>query len=181
MGAFCPRQGSLFVSILRSTRRATRQTSRCEATSKHRGRQRQHYNVALADAAITTWEAKYTYDLWRPVTAINLGDLDGNPLTVADPSWRPLIVTTPFPEYTPGHSTFSGAAAAILTAKFGENYAFTTGTSSTDPAVAGVTRDFSSFTEAAEEAGRSRIYGGIHTGSLIEHVSALSKFGSRLT
>jgi hypothetical protein len=96
------------------------------------------------------------------VTAINLGDLDGNPLTVADPSWRPLIVTPPFPEYTSGHSTFSGAAAAILTAEFGDNYAFTTGTSSIDPAIAGVTRGFSSFTEAAEEAGRSRIYGGIH-------------------
>jgi PAP2 superfamily len=119
-------------------------------------------NVALADAAITCWEAKYTYDLWRPVTAINLGDLDGNPLTVADPSWRPLIVTPPFPEYTSGHSTFSGAAATILTAEFGDNYAFTTGTSSTDPAIADVTRSFSSFTEAAEEAGRSRIYGGIH-------------------
>ena len=119
-------------------------------------------NVALADAAITCWEAKYTYDLWRPVTAINLGDLDGNPLTVADPNWRPLIVTPPFPEYTSGHSTFSGAAAAILTAEFGDNYAFTTGTSSTDPAIAGVTRSFSSFTEAAEESGRSRIYGGIH-------------------
>ena len=69
-------------------------------------------NVALADAAITCWEAKYNYDLWRPVTAINLGDLDGNPLTVADPSWRPRIVTPPFPEYTSGHSTCSGAAAA---------------------------------------------------------------------
>jgi len=119
-------------------------------------------NVALADAAITCWEAKYTYDLWRPVTAIDLGDLDGNPLTVADPSWRPLIATPPFPEYTSGHSTFSGAAGTILTAEFGDNYAFTTGTSSTDPAIAGVTRSFSSFTEAAEEAGRSRIYGGIH-------------------
>jgi hypothetical protein len=119
-------------------------------------------NIALADAAITGWEAKYTYDLWRPVTAINLGDLDGNPLTVADPSWRPLIVTPPFPEYPSGHSTFSGAAAAILTAEFGDNYAFATGTSSTDPAIAVVTRSFSSFTEAAEEAGRSRIYGGIH-------------------
>ena len=90
------------------------------------------------------------------MTAINLGDLDGNPLTVADPSWRPLIVTPPFPEYTSGHSTFSGAAAAILTAEFGDNYAFTTGTSSTNPAIAGVTRSFSSFTDAAEEAGRSR-------------------------
>ena len=119
-------------------------------------------NVALADAAITCWEAKYTYDLWRPVTAINLGDLDGNPLTVADPSWRSLIATPPFPEYPSGHSTFSPAAAAILTAEFGDNYGFTTGTSSPDPTIAGVTRSFSSFTEAAEEAGRSRIYGGIH-------------------
>ena len=96
------------------------------------------------------------------MTAINLGDLDGNPLTVADPSWRSLIATPPFPEYASGHSTFSGTAAAILAAEFGDGYAFTTGTSSTDPAIAGVTRSFSSFTEAAEEAGRSRIYGGIH-------------------
>ncbi len=117
-------------------------------------------NVALADAAITCWEAKYTFDYWRPVTAIRLGDSDGNDATIGDAGWKPLIATPPFPEYTSGHSTFSGAAATILTAEFGEGYAFTTGT--TDPALAGVTRSFASFWDAAREAGQSRIYGGIH-------------------
>ena len=119
-------------------------------------------NVAMADAAITCWEAKYTFDYWRPVTAIRLGDSDGNAMTTGDATWTPLIVTPPFPEYTSGHSTFSGAAATILTAEFGASYGFTTGTTSTDPRLAGVTRSFGSFWDAAREAGQSRIYGGIH-------------------
>jgi membrane-associated phospholipid phosphatase len=119
-------------------------------------------NMAMADAAIVCWNAKFTYDFWRPVTAIQLGDTDGNAATVADPNWTPLIATPPFPEYTSGHSTFSGAAATILTAEFGSSYSFTTGTPSTDPSIAGVTRSFSSFWAAANEAGESRILGGIH-------------------
>lgn len=115
-------------------------------------------NVALADAAIVAWDAKYFYDLWRPVTAIHHADNDGNALTTGDPTWDPLLNTPPFSEYVSGHSTFSGAADAILTSFFGNNISFVdTG----DPSV-GITRSFDNFTQAADEAGMSRIYGGIH-------------------
>ncbi len=115
-------------------------------------------NAALGDAAIVSWNTKYTYDLWRPATAIQNADLDGNDLTTPDTEWSSLLITPPFPEYTSGHSTFSAAAAEILTAYFGDNQAFST----TSVGLPGVTRNFTSFRQAAEEAGRSRILGGIH-------------------
>ncbi len=115
-------------------------------------------NITLADAAIVAWNAKYAADFWRPITAIQNGGTDGNDLTVADSTWQPFLVTPAFPEYVSGHSTFSVAAATVMTALFGPNYAFTT----TSEGLAGVTRSFPSFDAAAAEAGRSRIYGGIH-------------------
>jgi hypothetical protein len=116
-------------------------------------------NVALADAAIACWECKYRFDVWRPVTAIRNADQLKNPALVADPDWTPLLVTPPFPAYTSGHSSFSGAAAAAL-AEFLETdrVRFTT----TSDGLPGVTRSFTRFSEAANEAGMSRIYGGIH-------------------
>jgi hypothetical protein len=106
-------------------------------------------NVAMADAAMICWECKYRCDLWRPVSAIR----------AADPTWTPLLPTPPFPAYTSGHSSFSGAAAEALTAYFKtDEVEF----SSTADDLPGVTRSFKSFTAAAEEAGISRIYGGIH-------------------
>ncbi len=116
-------------------------------------------NIATADAAICSWDAKYAYDFWRPITAIRNADLDGNAATEADPTWTPLLVTPPFPEYTSGHSTFSGAAATVLADYFGtDEIAFTT----TSEDLPGVSRSFPSFSSAADEAGLSRIYGGIH-------------------
>ncbi|MDT7833571.1 Ig-like domain-containing protein, partial [Aquabacterium sp. OR-4] len=115
-------------------------------------------NVALADAAIACWDAKYFYGAWRPETAIHDAELDNNAATTDDDNWRSLLITPPHPDYVSGHSTFSAAAAAVLGNAFGDNTAFST-TSATLP---GVTRSFSSFTQAAEEAGRSRVYGGIH-------------------
>lgn len=115
-------------------------------------------NIAMADAGIASWEAKYSYGLWRPITAIREADLDGNPTTEADPSWIPLLATPPFPSYTSGHSTFSGAAAEVLSFIFGDDTSFTTDTDD----LPGVVRPFTSFVQAAEEAGRSRVYGGIH-------------------
>lgn len=114
-------------------------------------------NLGLADAAISCWEAKYTYELWRPISGIQLGDQDGNAGTTADPRWTPLLGTPSFPAYTSGHSTFSAAAATILGQAFGDATAFT------DPGEAGTApRSFASFSQAAAEAGMSRIYGGIH-------------------
>jgi membrane-associated phospholipid phosphatase len=116
-------------------------------------------NVALADAAIAAWDAKYTYNFWRPVTAIRLGNTDGNPATAPDPAWISLIVTPPFPDYTSGHSTFSGAAAEVLSLFYGTpRVPFST----TSDALPNVVRDFRGFLQAAREAALSRMYGGIH-------------------
>lgn len=115
-------------------------------------------DIALADAAILAWKAKFETDFWRPFTAIHNADLDGNDLTTADANWQPLLITPNFPEYVSGHSTFSGAAAAVLTSVFGANYSFTT----TSSGLLNVNRTFASFDAAATEAGRSRIFGGIH-------------------
>jgi membrane-associated phospholipid phosphatase len=115
-------------------------------------------NIAEADAQIACWDAKYTYNLWRPVTAIRAADTDGNPGTEPDATWTPLLVTPNFPSYTSAHSTLSGAGAEVLAALFGDSYHFTVGADG----LPGVTRSFDSFEAAAAEAGRSRIYGGIH-------------------
>jgi hypothetical protein len=115
-------------------------------------------NVALADAAVVAWDAKYAYQTWRPITAIQEAADDGNDSTNADPAWRSLLTTPPFPEYVSGHSTFSGAAAKILTAAFGDHVSFTT----SSLGLPGVERTFNNFDAAADEAGRSRVYGGIH-------------------
>jgi hypothetical protein len=114
-------------------------------------------NIAEADAHIACWDAKYRYNLWRPVTAIRAADTDGNPATEADATWTPLLVTPNFPSYTSAHSTLSAAAAEVLTALFGDDYHFTVSAESVP-----YTRSFDSFDAAAAEAGQSRIYGGIH-------------------
>jgi hypothetical protein len=114
-------------------------------------------NAALADAAIVCWDMKFACNFWRPVTAIHEADRDGNEQTQPDPAWRPLLETPPFPTCTSGHSTFSGAAAETLKLFFGrDDLRFT------DVSESGRIRTFISFLEAANEAGRSRIYGGIH-------------------
>ena len=122
-------------------------------------------NVAMADAAIGAWDSKYHYTFWRPVTAIRNGDTDGNPATAPDPDWESLIITPPFPDYISGHSTFSGAAATVLSLFYGTpSIRFTTGSD----ALPGVVREFRSFLEAAHEAALSRMYGGIHFSSANE-------------
>ena len=118
-------------------------------------------NISLADVGVVAWRTKFTYDLWRPEDAIRLADTDGNPDTDAQVDWEPLWPSPPFPEYVSGHSTFSGAGSTLLALFFGtDDIAFTI------PAgwdvLPGVTRSYASLSEAAEEAGMSRIYGGIH-------------------
>jgi hypothetical protein len=114
-------------------------------------------NIAMADAAICSWDAKYTFDFWRPVTAIAFAEPELN--------WMSFIVTPPFPDYTSGHSTFSAAAATVLPLFFDtEELPFTTGSDF----LPGVFRSFSTCFDAAEEAAASRIYGGIHFRSASE-------------
>ena len=115
--------------------------------------------IAVADAAVVSWDHKYYYNFWRPITAVQNAEKDGNPETEVDPAWKPLILTPPFPTYTSGHSTFSAAAATILELFFGSDpIPFTT----TSDGLPGIQRSFNNFWQAAEEAGQSRIYGGIH-------------------
>lgn len=133
--------------------------ARTRATLEQNARLFALLNVALADAAIVSWDAKYVYNLWRPITAIQLADTDGNDDTDADPTWEPLLFTPPFPEYTSGHSTFSAAAAVVLARYFGTDNIPFVATSDDAP---GVERIFTSFSDAAFESGMSRIYGGIH-------------------
>jgi len=106
--------------------------------------------VALADGFVGCWDAKYRYDLVRPITYIR---------RLIDKKWEALLITPPFPEYPSGHSTQSGAAAVVLTQLFGENFAFEDHTPEADGLMP---RKFPSFHAAAEEAGISRLYGGIH-------------------
>jgi hypothetical protein len=116
-------------------------------------------NVALADVGIACWDCKFHFHFWRPIQGIREADKDSNPDTDADPDWEPLLITPPFPSYTSGHSSFSGAAATILAAFFGNDRVRFESASDGLP---GVTRKFPGFWAAAEEAGMSRIYGGIH-------------------
>lgn len=114
-------------------------------------------SVALADGFISSWKEKYRSIRIRPETVIQQH---------VDPSWRPLLQTPPFPEYTSGHSVISGAAAEVLTDLFGENFAFR---DDTEVPFGIPARDFSSFREAADEAALSRLYGGIHYRDAIEN------------
>jgi membrane-associated phospholipid phosphatase len=117
-----------------------------------------HLNVAQADAGIVAWQTKFVYNQLRPVSAVRAADQDGRDDTIADPNWQSFLPTPPFPDYISGHATFGGAAAAVLEAYFGENYAF----SMTSQEMPGVYRSFDSFAAAADENGISRIYGGVH-------------------
>jgi len=117
-------------------------------------------NLAQADAAIAAWDAKYTYNFWRPITAIQL----------VDPNWQPLGApgggvipdfTPPHPAYISGHSTFGGAVFTILADFYGTDAMnFTIGSDQ----LPGVYRSYNSFSDAAAEVGMSRIYLGIHCG-----------------
>ncbi|MFI4911983.1 MAG: dockerin type I domain-containing protein [Sedimentisphaeraceae bacterium JB056] len=118
-------------------------------------------NLSLADAGTVSWKAKYEYDLWRPIDAIRLADTEGNPYTTADLDWEPNWPTPPFPEYVSGHSTFSSSGAKMLELILGTNQISFTISAGFD-VLPGVTRSYTSLWQAAEEAGMSRIYGGIH-------------------
>ncbi len=106
--------------------------------------------VALYDAFIACWDAKYSFSTIRPVTYIQ---------KYIDKDWSPYLQTPPFPEFPSGHSTVSAAAATVLTGLFGENYTFT---DSSEVPFGLPIRSFDSFYDASNEAAMSRLYGGIH-------------------
>ena len=112
--------------------------------------------IAVADGFIGCWHTKMEYDLVRPVTYIK---------RVIDPKWETMLITPPFPEYASGHSVQSAAAAEVLTQLLGDHYAFDDATHVQDNIPA---RHYASFEDAAQEAGISRMYGGIHYRAAIE-------------
>jgi hypothetical protein len=106
-------------------------------------------NIALADATIGIWNAKNTYNFWRPVTAIRVG---------TDPAWTPLLPTPAFQEYPSGHAGVSSAAASVLAFFYGDATSFTV----TSAGLPGVQRHFTSFSAAVAQVEDARIYAGFH-------------------
>ena len=106
-------------------------------------------NLAIADALIACWDAKYEFEFWRPITAIRLAD---------DPEWTPLFATPAHPEYTSGHSSASSAAATVLADYFGDDTPFML----QSPAAPGWFRIYPSFSSAVDEVTDARVFAGIH-------------------
>ncbi|QDU22969.1 phosphatase PAP2 family protein [Urbifossiella limnaea] len=113
--------------------------------------------MAAADAAIVAWDSKLTFARWRPITAVREAGGDDNPGTTADPTWTPLLATPNHPDYISDTAAVTAAGAAVLTALFGEGYAFR----AYSPALPGVTRSFAGFADAAAEAAQSGVSGGV--------------------
>jgi len=117
-------------------------------------------NFSQADSAISCWETKFFYNVWRPETALREVNQQLNPKAEAIPEFIPNMPSPPFPAYTSGHSTFSAAGARILALFFGtDDIEFTV----TSDALPGAVRTFKKLSDAQKEAGMSRVLGGIHT------------------
>lgn len=114
--------------------------------------------VSFADAIAACFEAKYHYNTWRPVSAINMADADGNDATVVDAAWKPVLPTPNHPEYPAAHSCTSGSLGEVLRSYYGTtNVTFTW-----DSTVTKTTRTYASIEEFNADAGISRLYGGMH-------------------
>ena len=116
--------------------------------------------IAAADASIACFDAKYTYNFWRPITAIHRADEDGNDNTVPDSGWQPLITTHQHPEYPSGHSTNSSAMATALKLLFGDNPGVPI--VATSPRNPTFPRYWTTFTEGVDEVLDARVYIGFH-------------------
>ncbi len=116
-------------------------------------------NIGLADSGIAAWECKYRYNGMRPETAIRSARATKNKDINNDPGWASLLKCPHSPEYVSGNSAYSGAAAVILSTLLGDNNHFTVGSDATPSTI----RSFNSFSQAAEESGLSRVYGGVLT------------------
>jgi hypothetical protein len=127
----------------------------------------------MADTVFTTWSGKRFYGgvpnavTWRPVTSIPLADTDGNPDTVPDPGWLPLITTPSHPEYPAGHPSLNGAGAAVLLSHFPPQQTFTL-TAPGQPS-----RTYDSITQARSDGDNARIWGGMHYPSTVGISDAL--------
>ena len=129
--------------------------------------------LASADASIVCWDAKYTFNFWRPITAIQNGDADDNVRTEADPAWTPLFPTPQHPDYLSGHATNSSAMATVLKRLFGDGIdAPIVVISPTNP---GFERHWVRLSEGVDEVIDARIYSGIHYRSADEDGAAVGR------
>jgi hypothetical protein len=125
-------------------------------------------NIAMADTAFTVWSAKRHYGAdpmevtWRPATSIPLADTDGNPETIPDPGWVPLVPTPSHPEYPAGHPGLNGAAATVLLIHFRHQQTFTLTTNGQPD------RTYTSITQARSDGNNARIWGGMHYPSTVD-------------
>ena len=116
-------------------------------------------NMAMNDSLVASFLNKYHYNFWRPETAIHAGDTDGNPRTVADPSFVPFITTPCFPSYPSNHGSAANGAAEILKQIYGEGGHFMT---LSNPAVPGIVLQYTTFEQITDDISDARVYGGIH-------------------
>lgn len=132
-------------------------------------------NIAMADTAFTIWSAKRSYGAvvtevtWRPATAIPLADTDGNPDTVPDVDWLPLVTTPSHPEYPAGHPSLNGAAATILLGHFRDRQSFTLTTNGQPD------RTYTSITRARVDGNNARVWGGMHYPSTVAISDAVGR------
>jgi hypothetical protein len=118
-------------------------------------------SLATADAAITSWDSKYHYVFWRPITAIQEGNHDPNRKTVGDPDWEPFAVTPPYPDYTSGANNVTGAVTGTLALFFGTDEVFFS-LKSSNPLAFQNPRTYTRFSDAAQDVVDVRVYQGIH-------------------
>lgn len=116
----------------------------------------------MADVAITAWDSKVTFVFWRPITAIREGDNDGNPKTMGDLTWSPLVTTPPYPDHTSGANNLTASATRALALFFGTNEMNFSVTTTNPRPTAQDTRDYTKFSAVQEEVVNARIYEGIH-------------------
>ena len=116
-------------------------------------------NLTLADGVIAFYDAKYHYAVWRPITAVRLGDSIGNPAITGDPTWTSLATTPADPSFPGAHSVISEAGATVLASFFGNDGQV----SVTSDVLPGTVREFTGYQAIATEAGLSRIFAGVHT------------------
>jgi hypothetical protein len=131
--------------------------------------------MSSADALISVWRAKYDHGYWRPITAIHLADSDGNPATVADPAWTPLLTTPPYPEYPSGYNVVNSTVTHGLEGLFRTRHLQLTLISTAMP---GVTRSYDSGRALRRDAIDARVWLGIHFRFAD---TAASEMGRRLT
>ena len=126
--------------------------------------------LTAADALITVWGDKAHYSFWRPITAIHEADTDGNPRTVKDTTWLPLIVNPPYPDHPSGHLGLSGSIGETLKDFFGGDKM-----TWSDTNVAGLSRSYTHFSKAIDEIIDVRVWSGIHFRSADEQAARIGK------